>query len=171
MDATLCETPLFQSMTREQFDRIASVARTRRIAAAEYLFLLGDSADHVYVVKSGLIEVCFPLALEGTVTDISVESRERGKVFGWSALVQPYRFTLSARGAETSEVVALPRQRLLEIFEEDPRVAYHFTRHISAVMGRRLARMQALWARELQRALGGDPIHGTARTKWHAEED
>jgi CRP/FNR family cyclic AMP-dependent transcriptional regulator len=163
MDSTLRETPLFEPMTREQFDRIGSVARIRRLAAGEYLFLLGDAADHVYVVSRGCVEVCFPLALEGTVKDISVETRERGKVFGWSALVHPYRFTLSARGAETSEIVALPRQGLLEIFEDDPCVAYHFTRYISEVMGRRLVRMQALWARELQRALGGDPIRGAAR--------
>lgn len=162
MDAALRETPLFEAMTDEQFARIGSIARIRRLAPAEYLFMLGDRADHVYVVARGRVEVCFPLALEGAVRDVSVESRERGKVFGWSALVRPYRFTLSARGAEPSEVVALPRQGLLEIFEEDPRVAYGFTRHISEVMGRRLVRMQALWARELQRALGGDPIRGTA---------
>lgn len=164
MDSALRETPLFESMTGEQFDRIGSIASIRRLAPAEYLFMLGDRADHVYVVARGRVEVCFPLALEGTVKDISVESRERGKVFGWSALVRPYRFTLSARGAEPSEVVALPRQGLLEIFEEDPRVAYGFTRYISEVMSRRLVRMQALWARELQRALGGDPIRGTARS-------
>lgn len=164
MDTALRETPLFESMTREQFERIGNIAQTRRLAPAEYLFMLGDRADHVYVVTRGCVDVCFPLALEGMVKDVSVGSRERGKVFGWSALVQPYRFTLSARGAEPSELVALPRQGLQEIFEEDPLVAYRFTRHITEVMGRRLVRMQALWARELQRALGGDPIRGNARS-------
>lgn len=168
MDQTLRDTPLFEPMSEAQFERISRIARTKKIAQSEYLFLLGENADHVHVVAKGRVEVCFPLALNGAVKDVGVEIRERGKLFGWSALVKPYRFTLSARGAEPSEVVALPRQGLLEIFDEDPELAYCFMRHVSEVIGRRLLRMQALWARELQRALGGDLIHEAARTRWNA---
>lgn len=159
MDSSLREGPPFDVMSKAQFERVSGIAQVHPLRAGEYLFLLGDTADHLYVVSRGRVEICFPLSLDGNVRDVTVETRERGKMFGWSALVKPYRFTLSARGAVPSEIVSFPRQALLEIFEEDAQVAYHFTRHLAEVIGRRLLRMQALWARELQRALGGSPMH------------
>lgn len=158
MDRTLRAGPPFDGMSDEQFGRVCDIAHVRSLHQGEYLFLLGDSADHLYVVSQGLVEICFPLAIDGHMSDITVETREPGKMFGWSALVNPYRFTLSARGAKASEVVSFPRMALLDVFKEDPQTAYLFTRHLAEVIGRRLLRMQALWARELQRALGGSPV-------------
>lgn len=153
MDVLLGQGALFEGLSDEGRRRLAAVVRRRTLATGEYLFLLGDNASDFFVVVKGKVDLCFPMRLRGVLKDFSVESVDVGQALGWSALVKPYRFTLSARATEPSEVICLSRHDLLELFEADPGVGYAFLTKVSEVVGIRLLTFQALWARELQRAL------------------
>lgn len=144
---------IFSELQDTEAARLIAVARPQQCHKGECLFLLGDHADRLYVMLSGRVELSFPLSFNGTVRDVPVESKTAGSALGWSALVKPYRFTLSARAAETSELAAFLRQDLLRVFQAEPRIGYVVTRYVSEVIGRRLLQVQALWARELQRAV------------------
>lgn len=133
--------------------QLAAVARPQRCQKGECLFLLGDHADRLYVVLAGKVELSFPLSFGGVVRDVPVELKERGGALGWSALVKPHRFTLSARAAETCDLATFLRQDLLRVFEAEPSIGYVVMRHVAEVVGRRLLQVQALWAREVQRAI------------------
>ncbi len=144
---------IFGELQDAEAARLLAVARPQRCHKGECLFLLGDHADRLYVVLTGGVELTFPLSFGGVVRDVPVESKTPGSALGWSALVKPHRFTLSARAAETSELAAFLRQDLLRVFEAEPRIGCVVMRHIGEVIGRRLLQVQALWARELQRAV------------------
>lgn len=144
---------IFETLEETQTARLLAVARQHRFERGECLFLLGDHADRLYVVLSGRIELSFPLMFGGAVREVAVETKTPVSVLGWSALVRPYRFTLSARAVEPSELAAFPRNELQMLFETEPKIGYAFTRHVSEVIGRRLLQVQALWARELQRSV------------------
>ena len=165
----LRESNVFEGLDEDQVARITAVGRPRGLLAGERLFILGDGADRLYMVAKGSVDLCFPFSFRGVVKDVCVETLGAGGAFGWSALVRPYRFTLSARAAVDSEVAAFPRGDLLEVFEGDPRTGYVFMKRIAEVVGNRLHKMQALWARELQRAvtqmLEGGPEIASAREK------
>lgn len=151
MEQLLRRTELFEGLTDEELQRLAEVGRHQTLRQGEYLFLLGENAIALHVVTKGNIDLCFPMPLGGTVKDICVEPVGVGKALGWSALVKPYRFTLSARATESSEVVSFPRRALIELFERQPRIAQIFFTRISELIGIRLATFQALWVRELRR--------------------
>ncbi len=154
MDSSqLRSAPIFAELHEAEAARVLSVARTQRCHKGECLFLLGDHADRLYVMLSGKVELTFPIAFDGVVRDVPVELKTVGSALGWSALVKPHRFTLSARAAETSELAAFLRQDLLQVFEAEPRIGCVVMRHVAEVVGRRLLQVQALWARELQRAV------------------
>lgn len=155
---------IFAELQDAEAARFAAVARPRQCHKDECLFLLGDHADRLYVVLSGKVELSFPLSFGGAVRDVPVESRAPGSALGWSALVKPHRFTLSARAAERSELATFSRQDLLELFEAEPRIGCVVMRHIAEVVGRRLLQVQALWARELQRAVT-DSLAASAEPK------
>jgi CRP-like cAMP-binding protein len=144
---------IFGELRDTEAAQLLAVARPQQCHKGECLFLLGDHADRLYVVLTGKMELTFPLSFGGVVRDVPVELKTPGSALGWSALVKPHRFTLSARAAETSELAAFLRQDLLRVFEAEPRIGYVVMRHISEVVGRRLLQVQALWARELQRAV------------------
>ena len=149
----LRRTAIFADLPDSQAARLLAVARPQQCHTGECVFLLGDHADRLFVVLTGRVELSFPLSFGGVVRDVPVESKTPGSVLGWSALVKPHRFTLSARAAETSELATFLRQDLLRVFEDDAHVGYAVMRHIAEVVGRRLPQVQALWARELQRAV------------------
>jgi CRP/FNR family cyclic AMP-dependent transcriptional regulator len=149
----LREAPIFAELCDADVARLLEVARLRHCRQGERLFLLGDHADRLYVVVSGCIELTFPFSFGGTVRDVPVESKTAGSALGWSALVKPHRFTLSAQVAETAELAAFARHDVLSVFEAVPRIGYVVMRHVAEVVGRRLLQVEALWARELQRAV------------------
>lgn len=153
MKEFLARSELFEGLDERVVARVADLARPRSLRAGEYLFLLGDDADRVFVVKSGRVDTCFPLKLRGTMKDVTVESKLPGASLGWSALVKPHRFTMSARAAEPSEVVYFLRRELLERLDEEPEIGIEFSRRVAEVIGGRLLKLQALWGRELQRSI------------------
>lgn len=144
---------IFAELDEAEVSRILAVARPQHCHAGECLFLLGDHADRLYVVLSGKVELTFPLSFGGAVQDVPVEARMPGNTFGWSALVRPHRFTFSARAVESSELATFLRQELQQVFEAQPRIGYVVMRNVAEIVGRRFLQVQALWARELQRAV------------------
>jgi len=161
MNEILDKAELLRGLTAEEAARFAGIAIPRDpLRGGEYLFLLGDSADRLFMVVDGKVDLCFPLALGGVTKDISIELAGPGETLGWSALVKPHRFTLSARAAEPTRVMAFTRKDLLAFFQAEPRIGYVILTRISELVGLRLLKMQALWARELQRAL----VKETSRT-------
>lgn len=153
MADALADGEMFQGLESEDRARLLAFATTRALRAGEYLFLLGDNAEALYVVVSGRVDLCFPFRFSGTIRDIAFESKVPGDALGWSSMVAPYRFTLSARAAEASEIAAFSRAKLLQAFAANPVLGHQFYRQLASMIGHRLLAMQALWARELQRAM------------------
>lgn len=55
--AELAQVPLFHGVTSDALTRLADRATSRRIEAGTWLFREGDSADCLYVVRSGRRQV------------------------------------------------------------------------------------------------------------------
>lgn len=155
MKDVLSGSELLRELSPEHRQRILSIAERRELDAGEYLFRIGDEAAHAFVVVEGKLEACFPITFGATVRDVVVEERAPGDALGWSAFVSPHRFTLSARAAGPSAVAAFPRDALTQLIEGDSRLGVAFTRRIGEIVGTRLLKIQALWARELQRSVTG----------------
>lgn len=157
MDALLSQGELFEDLSHESLRRLLAIGKSRMLAAGEHLFLLGDEASHFYVLVKGKVDLCFPMRLRGAVKDVTVESVGPGQALGWSGLVKPHRFTLTARATEPSEVAGFARRDLLELFEAEPSIGHAFFTKVSEVVAIRLHTFQALWVRELQRVLENEP--------------
>jgi CRP-like cAMP-binding protein len=153
------DADLFRGLSLMGIRRLAAMGRSRTLAAGDYLFLLGDSADFLYVVTKGAVDLCLPMTVGAVVKDISVESATAGKALGWSALVTPYRFTLSARASEATEVIGFPRSELQQLFDASPELGKRFLGNLIELVGVRLLTFQALWVRELQRAVLTESIN------------
>jgi CRP-like cAMP-binding protein len=156
MEELLGRAELFRDLGRVGLRRVLAIGRRQTLGAGQYLFLLGDNADEFYVVLKGSLDLCLPIALRGAVKDITVESVGAGQALGWSALVKPYRFTLSARATEPSEVITFARSDLQHLFEAESGIGYSLLTRVSELMGIRLVTFQALWVRELQRTVDSE---------------
>jgi CRP-like cAMP-binding protein len=153
MEDVLRQSELFEGLDDAHVEPILGLAQRQTLSPGDYLFILGENADRLYVVLSGNLESCFPLSLGGALKDVAVEAKPPGSALGWSALVKPYRFTASARASEPSEVASFHRKDLMAVLDEDPQLGRAFISRIAEVIGQRFLTIRALWARELQQLL------------------
>jgi CRP-like cAMP-binding protein len=144
---------LFAGLSSEQADRLIALGGRRHLRAGETLFPLGAEADRLYLVDGGSLSLMMPLSLKGEHKDVLLEDASRGKIIGFSALVPPHRFTLTACANVDSDVIGLPRAALEERFAAEPEVASVVLGNLVAMMGQRLHRVQAMWMREMQRTV------------------
>ena len=144
---------LLQGLTSA--DAAAIVALGSRIPLAEgtTLFRLGSEASSLYLVERGRVALTLPMQVAGRDQDVLVEERLPGQMLGWSALIPPHRFTLNATAPLVTEVLALPRQALLNHFAKHPEVGYTVLTNLASIIGHRLQVLQAMWLREMQRVV------------------
>lgn len=137
---------------------VTALGRPIRLAAGEVLFRLGDEAANLYLIQSGQITLAMPMRIGGGEENVRIDERAAGQTVGWSTLIPPHRFTLTATAPVETELLAFPRRSLLEHFEGDPRVGYTVARNIAALVGERLQVFQAMWLREMQQIVNAS--HG-----------
>jgi glutaminase len=120
------------------------------LAAGDVLFRLGSAAGSLYLIKSGLVTLSMPMQVGGRDEDVRIEERLPGQTLGWSTLIPPHRFTLTATAPVVSELLAFQRHALLHHFEVRPAVGYVVSRNVAALVGHRLQVFQAMWLRQMQ---------------------
>ena len=144
---------LLKGLTADEAGAVVALGARLTLPAGSVLFALGGEADNAYAIESGRVSLTLPMQVGGREQDVLVEERTAGETVGWSALVPPHRFTLTAKTLIDSEVIAFSRTALLEHFAAHPTVGLVVTRNLSAVMGQRLQVLQAMWLREIQRVV------------------
>lgn len=144
---------LLQGMGDEQVSQALSLGSRISLRSGADLFALGDEADRIFIVDRGRIRLTLPMQVRGKTEDVMVEERAPGQTVGWSALIPPYRFTLKATAPLETEVIALSRDALRELFTAQPEIGYTVTLNLAAVIGQRLQLFQAMWLREMQRTV------------------
>src|SRR5512137_677431 len=87
----IMEADLFKGVSQRFITRIANGAEEQNYKKDSVIFNRGEDAPHFYVLAAGDVHIDIGGA-EGTLA----VSRP-GEVFGWSALVEPYRYTATAR--------------------------------------------------------------------------
>ena len=125
----------------------------RELAPGAVLFRLGDRADAVYLIRSGRVSLTLPMRLAGREQDVVVEEYEPGHTLGWSALIPPHRFTLTATAPLATSLLEFDRERLMAFCAAHPAIGYPLALNIAAVVGGRLQVFQAMWLREMQRTV------------------
>ncbi len=137
----LKECELFRGLDEDELTKVAFICSEIQLEESELLFSEHQPAEQIYVVTKGRI------ALHKSVGTFSVQPSRRsstvafccpGQVVGWSALVEPYRYTLSATAWEQSELLGISSSLLRRAMDLNPEIGYRIMRALSEVMGRRL---------------------------------
>ena len=128
LDALITESPVFRDLDAEYLELIAGCAKNVGFEDGERLFKEGDEADSFYLVRHGLV------ALEQYVPNrgmLTVETIGPGEIAGWSWLVPPYRWQLSARAVEPVRAIELDGACLRGKCDDDPKLGYLLLSRIS----------------------------------------
>lgn len=123
----------FNGFTMQDLKELAMSAQEENPAAGDLLFSEGDHADALHFLCDGEVEIL--INAEGE--NIPISTLPAGEPVGWSALIEPYLFTATARATRACRVIAFSRPELLKRLDNH-RFAAILMRKIAEVVSRRL---------------------------------
>ena len=136
---------IFKGLNENQLSAVQSCCREEQHKAGTKIFGEGEQASHLYIVKKGQVDLRFDLPGRTTSEKNTISSILEYKAFGWSSLVAPYKYSLSAYcSTPTCEVVKIERQRLTKLFNEDNRLGYLVLSNMARVIGKRFQKLEKL---------------------------
>jgi len=145
---------LLNGLSSDETEQVLNLGTRLIVPGGGELFRLGDPADRLFLTERGRIRLTLPMQVRGREEDIFVEERSPGQTVGWSALIPPYRFTLTATAPLLeAAVIALPREALREFLAANPTAGYKIALNLAVVIGHRLQMFQTMWLREMQRTV------------------
>jgi ATP-binding cassette subfamily B protein len=112
----LASIDLFSALTRSELDRLSECAQSRTLAFGDTVCSAGETADGLFVVKSGSIRV---FAEEGG-KEVSLGVRKTGDVFAEMVMLRDYRHEASARASAKTELLFIPRSSIGPIVAGNP---------------------------------------------------
>jgi CRP-like cAMP-binding protein len=145
------EAELFRGLAADDAEEAFGLGARITVSSGSELFRLGDEADRIFLILRGRLRLTMPMQVRGCEQDVLVEERGPGQTVGWSALIPPYRFTLTATAPLETEVLALSRESLQHYFLARPEIGCAVFLNLAAVVGQRLHLFQTMWLREMER--------------------
>ena len=150
------ENYIFRDLSTAQLQKIASISQENTYQPGQTIFREGDQAKDLYILKEGkvLLEMRIAPYPERTPSpSATIDVVTKGELFGWSALVPPHIFTLSASTAEKCQVVTLDSAKLIELMDSDPVMGYEVVKRLAKIISTRLKRSREMLMSERGLAL------------------
>ena len=147
------QAELLHGLSPHDAEELLKIGTRMTLKRGTMLFELGSPADSVYIVTQSRLSLTLPMMVRGREENVLIEERQTGQALGWSALIPPNRFTLTASAPFGAEVLRIPREVLAGHLTARPEVGYIVMRNVAEIVGQRLQVFQAMWLREMQRVV------------------
>ncbi|HLO35673.1 MAG TPA: cyclic nucleotide-binding domain-containing protein [Candidatus Deferrimicrobium sp.] len=133
-------SPFTAGLGRSDRRRLESLATLRTVAVGDVLLREGEETPHLGIVVEGRIALRLLVPGRGPITVLTVEE---GDLFGWSAIVPPYRATSSAIAVAPGKVVLFDAAALREALASDDDLAAAIHPRLLQIVVRRLGATRA----------------------------
>ncbi len=126
-----CE--LFAGLSTERLERISALCRGTSFREGAIIFKEGDEATEFYILTSGRVvlemEVRPVPSLPAIPTALEVVTQSQP--FGWSAVVSPYVYTLTARCMTSCTALAIKSEMLRKLMADDTGLGFELMKHVA----------------------------------------
>ena len=142
----------FSDLDDEQLTAIQGCCEVAEFKRGKEIFAAGDTSEFFWIVFEGQVNLTWDMP-EGpdTITTLS-----EGMPFGWSSLVPSNKYRLSSKCASRNcKTVRIPKDRLVQLFENDAHLGYNVMSKVMMVAGKRFHQIQD----EVARRRGHDIIN------------
>jgi signal transduction histidine kinase len=138
--------PLLAYLPVEDLGELMEICEVETGEAGEVFFHEGDPADKLRLVLLGKVALDkrIQLGQHGSVRRANVSITGPGGAVGWSALVPPYTFTLSAICLEPCKFIALDVGHVRDFMARNPQAAYGLMNGIAELVAARLEDMTGM---------------------------
>ncbi|MFC1864650.1 ATP-binding protein [Chloroflexota bacterium] len=134
---------LFEGLTDAQLDKVNQLCREEFYETEATIFTQGEEAKKLYIVEDGRVILEMTIRLgSGPGRHGVIDVVTKGQTLGWSAIVEPHMFTMSARCIEKTKVIALDGAGVRRLLEEDSRMGSIIMERIARIVYSRFSRVR-----------------------------
>ncbi|OFV83711.1 MAG: hypothetical protein A3D93_00510 [Acidobacteria bacterium RIFCSPHIGHO2_12_FULL_67_30] len=144
---------IFQGLEPQELDVIAKLCKRSKLTKGETIFQIGEPAHSLFLVCGGKIELRFNVTSHNATAEIPLDIKVPGDAFGWSAIIPPYKYTLSAYATEDSDLLQIDRDDIQSFCEANTHLGYKFMKNTARVIGERFEASQEMLVKEIQHSL------------------
>ena len=139
-EQALRECQVFQRLTDDQLQKVAPLCSHEVYKAGITIFRAGNIAERLFVLVDGKVALQMELPVQESQLRkrVTVDVVNRNELFGWSGLVEPYIYTLSAICLQEAGVLAIDAPRLSALLRDDCGIAHEVLYGITNVVASRL---------------------------------
>lgn len=119
----LRESDVFEGLTNNELRYVAAIGHRRKVSAGERLAEGGSRGETLFVILEGDLRL-----LTHTVPEIPVRTAHAGETVPLAVIIDPPVLVTTVEAASDGEVFAIPRKRLLDLFEKQPLMGFHVYR-------------------------------------------
>ena len=140
MTDTLKSSELFGGLGIEHLEKVSHLCRGGSYREGKIIFNEGDEAAQLYILTGGrvVLEMGVQPVPNRPAIPTAVEAVTEGDCLGWSALVEPHVYTLSARCMTNCTVLAIKGDMLRKIMDDDPVLGYEVMKRLARLISLRL---------------------------------
>ncbi len=131
----LASLPLFAGLGANQLARLGELFELVAYPAGSEIFVAGDRASRLYIVRSGEVLIRYQ-PYDGGSLDIA--TIQPGGAFGWSAALKRSYYTSSALARTEVQVLTIDAHDLHQIMAEDPEIGSVLLERAALIAGSRL---------------------------------
>ena len=126
---------IFSGLGPEEMTRVVARARSLRKARGEFIYMPGDHADFVYILKQGRVKLSV-LAESGK--EIAIDIIQPGEIFGEFALVDQSPRSNMTQALDDILIWVFSKQDFTQLLTTQPKLALSYIR----LVGDRRRRME-----------------------------
>jgi len=118
--------PLFESLEKDDIERLAAKLEVRQLVAGEEVFKQGDEGNAMYLIADGAVDV----VVGSGKAKVVLASYFQGQYFGELALLDGAPRSAGAVATKPSELLVLEREDFVDFIKRDPAAALLIMREI-----------------------------------------
>lgn len=137
---SLSKCDIFSRLSSSELEKIASTTVEVQYEAGSTLFEEGDAATELFILQEGKVALQMTLLKEQAQMSrrITVDVSSSNEIVGWSAIVEPYIYTLSAVCLQKISALSISSVALRQLLEDDPKIGFAFVSGLLKVVASRL---------------------------------
>lgn len=133
------QSELFRGMSRDFLKEFMEIAVKESHRKGYFLFHRGDKAKYFFILLKGSVKI----KLGETGHMVSIVDRA-GEAFGWSSLVGRTSYSASAECKESTKLIKIEADKILNILEREPANGFVFFKRLASTLGNRLLQAYTL---------------------------
>lgn len=149
---------VFQGCSSEELAEIMKICERVTCESGERIFEDGQPAAYLYIVIEGLVELRFKVTHYYAATEIVLNREVQGNACGWSALVEPFTYTLSAVVTKNADLIRIKAEDIKSLCADNNHLGHTVMRNIAEMVGERFIAIRKVLIDMIQQNLSDKEV-------------